>query len=122
MTVHNATKKSIPSGIYRSYLRPYWKENNLNFYHNKQLNARREWINNGKSHDPNDEYYIRYKYRKRKRKAEKSWRLQVHDEMKHAAELDIGEFYRCIRKNQKVTTDLKVPYNDKDCHISRRVL
>ncbi|VDI64953.1 Hypothetical predicted protein [Mytilus galloprovincialis] len=52
---------------------------------------------------------------KRKRQAEKLWRGEKYEDIKNAAEVDIGEFFRTARKMRKQgpTTD-KIVYDDTE--------
>ena len=99
---HISTDKIFPTGYFKTYLRPYRAKHNLKYYHSKQKQSRNDWI---KSNKENTELFSVYKnekreFRKRKRRAEMDWRNEVNEELKHAAELDMGEFYRLVRKRK----------------------
>ena len=51
-------------------------------------------------------------FRKRKRRAERHWRGEKYADVSEAAELDISEFYRVVRKQrQKKSTTSSMSYN-----------
>ena len=97
----------IPYGKFRSYLKPYWKNNGLHVFHSKQREAWRIWVANDKPRDNTNKLYREYKeskreFRKRKRQAEKKWNEEKYEEFRQPAEADIGEFYRTVRKKRKI--------------------
>ncbi|CAC5388658.1 unnamed protein product [Mytilus coruscus] len=47
--LHMVKNSCIPIGTFRPYLKPYWKNQNLNNCHFEQRNARRKWINNNRT-------------------------------------------------------------------------
>ncbi|VDI79116.1 Hypothetical predicted protein [Mytilus galloprovincialis] len=115
--LHMAANSCIPVGTFRPYLKPYWKNQNLNNCHFEQRNARRKWINNNKTRETTDLSYIEYKnkkreFRKRKRIAEKLWQEEKFEDIKLAAEMDIGEFYQRVRRMRKSgPSTTKLSYN-----------
>ncbi|CAG2239638.1 unnamed protein product [Mytilus edulis] len=117
--LHMSANAYIPCGKFRHYLKPYWKSNDLNAVHYEQREARREWKNNNKPRNKSNRLYKEYKekriFRKRKRQAEKLWREEKYEDIKNAAEVDIGEFFRTARKMRKQgpTTD-KLVYDDTE--------
>ena len=51
-------------------------------------------------------------FRKRKRRAERRWREEKYADVSEAAELDISEFYRVVRKQrQKKSITSSMSYN-----------
>ena len=42
--VHSAAISCIPTGYFRHFLKPYWKSNQLNLYHDQQRHGRNQWI------------------------------------------------------------------------------
>ncbi|CAG2187094.1 unnamed protein product [Mytilus edulis] len=115
--LHMAANSCIPVGTFRPYLKPYWNNQNLNNSHFEQRNARRKWINNNKTREKTDLSYIEYKnkkreFRKRKRIAEKLWQEEKFEDIKLAAEMDIGEFYQRVRRMRKSgPSTTKLSYN-----------
>lgn len=115
--MHMAANSTIPYGKFRPYLKPYWKDHNLKEFHDQQRKSRRKWIENGKPRGDTQTSYVDYKdkkreFRKRKRAAEKEWQESKYEEIKQAAELDIGEFYRKVRRMRKTgPTTTKLSYN-----------
>lgn len=115
--VHSAAISCIPTGYFRHFLKPYWKSNQLNLYHDQQRHARNQWISEGRVHDKDNIYFIEYKtrkteFRKRKRRAERRWREEKYADVSEAAELDISEFYRVVRKQrQNKSTTPSMSYN-----------
>ena len=96
----------IQCGKFRPYLKPYWKSNNLGMYHYEQREARRLYTNNSKHRNKSNNLYKDYKnkkreFRKRKRQANIIWKEEKYEDIKKAAEIDIGEFYRTVRKMKK---------------------
>jgi len=116
-SLHMAANSCIPSGFFRPYLKPYWKQNRLNDFHYEQRKARRQWINDNKPRDSCNSSYSNYKdkkreFRKRKRAAKKLWQEQKFEDFKCAAEMDISEFYRKVRRMRKNGPSVtKLSYN-----------
>ena len=104
--LHSAAELTIPRGEYRSYLKPYWKGCNLDFYHYQMRQAKRKWVSSGKVRDKNDSHYKVYKdtkriFRQHMRKAERVWNREKYVEINAASEVDIGEFYRTVKKQRR---------------------
>ncbi|CAC5407011.1 unnamed protein product [Mytilus coruscus] len=110
-------KRESRVGTFRPYLKPYWKNQNRNNSHFEQRNARRKWINNNKTREKTDLSYVEYKnkkreFRKRKRIAENLWQEEKFEDIKLAAEMDIGEFYQRVRRMRKSgPSTTKLSYN-----------
>lgn len=125
--LHMSANSSIPCGKFRPYLKPYWKSNNLQDFHYRQRQARRAWKEQNKPRDTNNSTYIDYKdkkreFRKRKRAAERLWQEEKMEDIKSAAEIDIGEFYRTLRKSKKSnSTTSKLSFNGKDATTDESV-
>ncbi|CAG2199949.1 unnamed protein product [Mytilus edulis] len=115
--LHMASNSCIPVGTFRPYLKPYWKNQNLNNSHFEQRNARRKWINNNKTREKTDLSYVEYKNKKRefckrKRIAEKLWQEEKFEDIKLPAEMDIGEFYQRVHRMRKSgPSTTKLSYN-----------
>ncbi|CAC5412010.1 unnamed protein product [Mytilus coruscus] len=114
---HMASNACIPTGPFRPYLKPYWKNKNLKEYHFEQREARRKWIYNVRPRVKRDSSYHNYKlykreFRKHKRQAEKQWQEGKYEEIKSAAELDIEQFYKRVRRMRKPSSSInKLVYN-----------
>ena len=53
-------------------------------------------------------------FRKRKRAAERSWQEEKYEDFKSTAEIDIGEFFRTVRKTRKPNSlTTKLLYKEK---------
>ena len=92
---------SIPSTKFRPYLKPYWKRDNLKALHDDMRGQRRIWIENGKSHDRNDNYYRQYKdakrtFRKQHRCCKRKLVGSKLNEVCEAVEIDINEYFRVL--------------------------
>ncbi|CAG2187538.1 unnamed protein product [Mytilus edulis] len=104
--VHIAANSCIPTGKFRHYLKPYWKSNSLDYYHNEQRQARKTWLSMGQTRNNDNIFYKQYKdkkreFRKHKRNAERLWESEKFADVQKAAEMDIGQFYRVVRKHRQ---------------------
>ncbi|CAC5364241.1 unnamed protein product [Mytilus coruscus] len=83
----------------------------------KAREARRKWIYNDRPRVKSDPCYHNYKlhkreFRKHKGQAEKQWQEEKYEEIKSAAELDIGQFYKRVRRMRKPSSSInKLVYN-----------
>ncbi len=115
--LHIASISTIPNGIYRQYLKPYWKSDRLDAHHYDMRCRRREWKHAGKPRDVTSEPYTKYKaskreFRKRKRQAEANYRQQIFNDIADSCDVDINFFYKTIRSQRRKTTTINhLEYN-----------
>jgi len=104
--LHSSAAQYIPRGVYRPYLKPYWKGSSLDYYHFHMREAKRNWVSRGKPRDKSDPTYCEYKkqkceFRRQHRQAKRQWNKEKYINIAAASEVDIGEFYRTVRKQRR---------------------
>ena len=104
--VKGATDKCIPKSKFKRCLKPYWNPE-LSLFQKEMKQQRWQWIENGRSRDPNNSFYMSYKQAKRKfrqlhRKCAANYLQKLNDDIDRAAELNSTDFWKLInsRKNK----------------------
>ncbi len=120
-SLHASACTSIPTSKFQPHLKPYWKSDNLKEPHDEMRQSRREWVLNGKTHDKDDAYYIKYKeakriFRKQHRKSKKTLEDKKFREISEASEISIQEFFRVTKRYKRKRERVNgLSYDNESC-------
>ena len=120
-SLHASAAISIPTAKFQLHLKPYWKPDNLKYYHNSMRSARKEWVLHGKPRNSDDVYYVKYKqakraFRKEHRHSKSKFQNSKFKDIYEAAEVDIQEYFRVTKRNKRSKEYVQVlNYNGESC-------
>ncbi|XP_033756185.1 uncharacterized protein LOC117338930 [Pecten maximus] len=104
-TIREAANANLPIKRYRPFLKPYWNYGHVKELHNAMRQRRENWLKEGRPRGHNYESYKVYKeskreFRKSLDEARKTYEEKQMEELQEAAEIDIGTFYKAVRKKK----------------------
>ncbi|XP_060086129.1 uncharacterized protein LOC132565495 [Ylistrum balloti] len=127
--MHEAAKKTLPMKKYRSFLKPYWKYNQVKALHASMREKRLLWIAEGRPRGMDSDAFREYKLCKRMfvkelEIARSEYERKQLMELAETAEVDVGTFYKVARSRQVKgyeTSELRVNGKiSRDADVNRK--
>ena len=102
----HAAELALPRKRFRPFLKPYWKSGNVKELHAVNRQKRNTWILDGRPRGMQYASYRDYKRAKREftnalKRAQRQFEQEEFIRLKETAELDLGLFYRSLKRRNK---------------------